>query len=933
MKQAGDKVLRNRVKLLGTLLGNVLKTQAGDGVFSAVEALRTGYITLRKQYNATTHRRLARIIDNLDPETLTHVIRAFSIYFSLVNIAEEDFQQQQRRAGLRRGQSYPGSFDSIVKSFTKQGISADQAQKLLSSLAYVPVITAHPTESKRRSIMENLRRIYNINTELDDSRLTKDEHAELVNKLESQIRVLWHTDEVRSQRPIVSDEIRLGLYYARETLFEAIPQVYRQLDKSLIKHYGYDAKGRQRVTTPSFIHFGSWIGGDRDGNPNVKPEVTELALYLQAQTVLIEYVTRLRKLAKYLTHSAQLCPSSSAITGLMAQYEHYSDRAFGDKPQQFTHEPYRRLLRIVRTRLEDNLVAIKSKLQDKPVKDNNIAYKNEQEFLDDLYVIRDSLIELGDHFSANGELLDLIRLVESFGFYLYKLDIRQESTRHTLAVAQILADYYGKADYLEKSEESRLALLAELIQSPDAPEVNVAALSEENRDVVEVFSVMRRLRNTLSPNTFGEYVISMTHEASHVMEVMFLARLAGLAGFKDDQWHCHVRVSPLFETVEDLAHIQPVMTRLFDNACYSHLLKASGNLQEVMLGYSDSCKDGGILASVWNLYKAQKQITALAKSKGLDIRLFHGRGGTVGRGGGPTHEAILSQPAGTVHGQIKFTEQGEVLSFKYSNIETAVYELTMGASGLMKASRCLIEKTEDDREDFLQIMSELAAEGEHQYRHLTENVPAFLDYFYEATPVSEIGLMNIGSRPSHRKKGDRTKGSVRAISWVFGWAQARHTLPAWYGIGAALEKWRDSNPQHLATLQSMNKHWPFFRALMSNTEMALTKADMDIAEEYQSLCVDQEATREVYEMIRKEFKRTLKQTLNAGDHSRLLEENPSLALSLSRRNPYLDPLNHIQVILLKRYRALADNDPAKQAWLVPLLRSINAVATGIRNTG
>jgi phosphoenolpyruvate carboxylase len=349
-----------------------------------------------------------------------------------------------------------------------------------------------------------------------------------------------------------------------------------------------------------------------------------------------------------------------------------------------------------------------------------------------------------------------------------------------------------------------------------------------------------------------------------------------------------------------------------------------------MLGYSDSAKDGGILASAWNLYDVQKKIIALAGQKGINCRLFHGRGGTIGRGGGPTHESILSQPDGTVHGQIKFTEQGEVLSYKYSNHETANYELTMGITGLMKASRCLIRPARADRRDFLGIMDELARLGEKHYRGLTDATGGFLDYFYEATPVSEIGQMNIGSRPSHRNRQDRSKASVRAIAWVFSWAQSRHTIPAWYGIGTALEGWRDKSPDRLATLQRMYQEWPFFRALLSNAQMALFKAEMETAREYAALCANQENAMQIYNRIAEEFRRTREQILQIAGIRSLMEETPTLALSLSRRDPYLDPLNHIQLVLLKRYREDAEEE---EKHLGPLLRSINAIASGMRNTG
>ena len=412
-----------------------------------------------------------------------------------------------------------------------------------------------------------------------------------------------------------------------------------------------------------------------------------------------------------------------------------------------------------------------------------------------------------------------------------------------------------------------------------------------------------------------------------------MARLAGLAGYENGEARCAIRIAPLFETIEDLTHIEPVMSRLLDNPTYSAMLKQVDNLQEIMLGYSDSCKDGGILASVWNLYEAQQRVTQLTNAHGVRCRLFHGRGGTVGRGGGPTHEAILSQPEGTVHGQIKFTEQGEVLSFKYSNQETAVYELTMGLTGLIKASANLVQPTAPERKDYLATMDELARTGEAAYRQLTDHTEGFLDYFYEATPVNEIALLNIGSRPSHRKKGDRAKTSVRAIAWVFGWAQSRHTLPAWFGIGSALEQWRQNDPTRLAQLQKMYQQWPFFRALLSNTQMALFKAEPNIAKEYAALCVDKKTGKRVYKIFREEYTRTVTQVLNITNSQRLLEENPVLELSLTRRNPYLDPLNYIQLTLLKRYRDETLSEEERENWLNPLLRSINAIAAGMRNTG
>jgi phosphoenolpyruvate carboxylase len=444
---------------------------------------------------------------------------------------------------------------------------------------------------------------------------------------------------------------------------------------------------------------------------------------------------------------------------------------------------------------------------------------------------------------------------------------------------------------------------------------------------------MRTMQSEVSKNAFGNYVISMTHSASHILEVMYLAWLCGLAGKQDDDWFCQIRITPLFETIEDLDNAEGILTELLQNETYRSLLNKACHCQEIMLGYSDSCKDGGILASNWSLYEAQQKIISITSQYNIHVRLFHGRGGTVGRGGGPTHEAILSQPPGTVHGQIKFTEQGEVLRYKYSNPETAAYELSMGVTGLLKASRVVIEPHIEDRRDYMDVMDELTRLGEESYRDLIDNTDGLFDYFYEVTPVTEIGLLNIGSRPSHRKQQDRSKSSIRAIPWVFGWAQSRHTLPAWYGLGTALENFRNNDPTRIAKLQSMYRNWPFFHALLGNIQMALFKGEMNIAREYTRLASDQEMAASIYGKIRAEHQRTVAQVLQVCDIQQLLEENPTLDLSLFRRNPYLDPLNNIQVTLLSRYRNTDLTEEQRERWLKPLLRSINAIASGMRNTG
>ncbi len=933
---ANDKKLRARVKLFGNLLGNVLRSQAGGRVFVAVETLRKGYIRLHKQDSPSLRLRLGRLIRGLDPEIMTHVVRAFSTYFSLVNLAEEAHQHQLRRRQRRAegGGLWTGSFDEALIEFRNEGVSPAQLQTVLDHMNYNPVITAHPTEAKRHTIMEALRRIFVTSQQLDDPTLSREERDEILHLLEIWIQTLWKTDEVRVQKPNVAGEIRHCIYYFQDSLFQAVPAMYREFERAIDRVYGPQLPPAQAITLPSFLRFGSWVGGDRDGNPGVTPEITEMAVRMHAVAALKEYLPRVTALGHELTQSKLLCTPTDAFMASLRRDDRYAEDALDYGADRFRHEPYRRKLYIMRWRLQQMLDHQRRRLQgDRKSAMPEGAYRSSDEFLHELYLIRESLVSHGDGAVADLSLKDLIRLVETFGFFLAHLDVRQESSRHTEAVAELLSVSAGGINYLELDETRRLELLCDLVEK--APLARDASLlSEPTLETLAVFEVMAKMHREISRDAFGSYVISMTHSASHVMEVIFLARQAGLLGrTPNGERYCHLRVSPLFETIDDLNRIEPVMSDLLDCNIYLDLLRASGNQQEIMLGYSDSCKDGGILASAWSLYKAQIAIANLTEQRGVGCCLFHGRGGTIGRGGGPTHEAILAQPPGTVQGRIKFTEQGEMVSYKYSHKETAIYELGVGITGLMKASKGLVAETPRVDPRHLAAMQEIAEAGESAYRGLVDETPNFLDYFYEATPVTEIGMLNIGSRPSHRRKTDRTKSSIRAIPWVFGWAQSRHTIPAWYGIGTALHAWSGSDANRLEALHDMHRHWPFFRALLSNTQMSLFKADMNIAREYAELCSDHGLATQIFSRIHSEYHWTVQQTLKAAGARRLIEENPVLALSLSRRNPYLDPLSHIQITLLQRYRDPQLSEEERNTWLDPLLRSINAIAAGMRNTG
>ena len=928
-----DKHLRSRVKLLGHMLGEVIEAQSGSDVLHNVERLRKGFIRLRKEQDPARLQRLKKMIEKLSPDALRPVIRAFSVYFQLANIAEESFQHRQRRRIAASGKAlWEGSFDDCLRDLHARGISPEQLQDLLDEVKYMPVFTAHPTESKRRAILLQLRRIFEANEALDGPALTIEHEQTHQLELKTRIQTLWKTEEVRPAKPDVRHEVRMGLHHFNASLFEAVPIVYRRLETGINRVYA-DHPDFTRIDLPTLLRFGSWIGGDRDGNPNVTAQTTLEAVFTQQQTILGHYIEQVDGLIRVLTQSSHFCSPSKAFTSSLENDDTYRQQFDAEWPERFPLEPYRRKLYIMKLRLRQALARTDARLSGQPPVDDAPGYRNEEEFVRDIQLIRDSLVSHGDSNVANAELLDLLRLSKTFGFFLTRLDIRQESTVHTEAVSDILAQIGVHADYERLNEEERLVLLGKLLsETPILPQRE--QLQSMTREVLAVFDVVAQLQECVSTLVIGRYVISMAHRASDVMHVMYLASLAGLCGQQQDKFVCRLGVAPLFETIDDLAHIEPVMSRLLDDGIYKRLLKAAdSNLQEVMLGYSDSAKDGGIVASAWQLYQAQQRVVALGQERGVPIRLFHGRGGTIGRGGGPTHQSITSQPAGTLLGHIKFTEQGEVLSNKYSNPETAVFELTMGLTGTILASIGMVDKVKPDNAKYADVMAQLRETGEREYRKLTEDTEGFLDYFYECTPVDEIGLLNIGSRPSHRKKQDRSKYSVRAIAWVFGWAQARQTLPAWYGLGSALQAYCEADSNNLKTLRRLHKEWPFFSALLSNTQMALFKSDMMIAEEYAELAENPQTARIVFEMIRDEYQRTCEWVLKVARIDELLEENPLLKLGLGRRDPYLDPLNHIQLALLKRYRDESLDDSEREIQLDPLLRSINAIAAGMRNTG
>jgi phosphoenolpyruvate carboxylase len=922
-----NELLRERIRLLGSFLGEAISRQSGEDTLNTIETLRKGFIQERREHNDGQKQQLIELIASLDNQTLKNVIRAFSIYFFLANLTEENYLREQRRVmRAESNQSWEGSFRRTLSECRERQIEPEQIKELIDQLKFIPVFTAHPTEARRRTTMNILQTLYEHTDAMGVYPEGSRAFEQAKQKTAETIDLLWSSDEVRTRKPLVYDEINNGLHYFDASLFTAIPKVYRNIKDAIVEIY----PELSDYALPAFVNFGSWIGGDRDGNPFVTHETTEMAVLMHANTVLRHYQVLIRKLRRELIHSDSIVTIAPEIYERIKDYSELDQQVFCYNPDDYNHEPYRRLLSLILAKIKATNQYIQSQGTDENAAKD--AYLSPAALLDDLRLIRKS-VNTHDSAHAEGLLLDTIRLVKTCGFHLAALDIRQDSGYHGEVIADIFANASNLPDYKALSEAERQEWLTRLLQKPGTPLIYTDNLSEQTREQLALMQSVAKLRKLVGDDTFGSYVISMTNNASQLLEVLLLMRFAGLSGINDDgHLFAALPIAPLFETIEDLKNIDKIMPTVLDNPLYRELLEHSGNIQEIMLGYSDSSKDGGIITSAWQLYSAQQTITRIANQYGISTRLFHGRGGSVSRGGGSTHQAIAAQPAGTLNGQIKFTEQGEVLYAKYANPDTAVFELTMGITGALKASSSRFVAQPAQLDSYEALFADLADAGEQQYRALTDNTDGFYQFYSEATPVQEISLLNIGSRPAHRKKGLPSKSTIRAIPWVFGWSLARFTLPAWYGVGTALE----SVKQNEGLMKEMNKNWPFFSAFISNIEMAFTKSEMNIAHAYSHLCKDERLRTQVMQAVEHEHALTHSGLNSLLEQTSLLSTQQELAASLQWRNAYLDPINYIQIELLKRMRQ-PDNKDAKSTDKLavedPLIRSINALAAGLRNTG
>jgi phosphoenolpyruvate carboxylase len=907
--------LRRDVKLLGQILGEILVSHGGTELLDKVEKIRLMCKTLRTHFDNEIYSELKDEIANLKSPMRKQVIRAFSMYFHLINIAEQNHRIRRRRQYQLEDDSIvqPDSIESAILSLKENNINEDMIQEVLNKLSLELVITAHPTEAAKRSILEIQQRIAVVLKKLDHPLLTKRERSKLEESLFNEVTILWQTDELRHNKPSVLDEVRNGLYYFDQTLFEVLPEIHREVEICLEKNY--DTK---KWDVPNFLRFGSWIGGDRDGNPNVTPEITWETLHKQRKLVLKKYKNVLVDLMKRYSHST----SRVEVSDELAQSLDVEEDKFltDDKKWPVEGEVYRRKFAIIIERL-------------KQVGKSDLGYLSAEELLEDLYVVKRSL---NNHHPAAHELntiQKLIRQVQLFGFHLATLDIRNHSGEHEAAITEILRKVQISDNYAQLSEEEKVKILEGILMDPRPLLLLNEDYSPETQQMINVFQMIRNAHKEFGKRSISVYLVSMTKSASDLLEVLVMAKEAGIYRLHaDGTVESQLNVAPLLETIDDLTAGPNIMETLFQMPVYRNHLKVMNDQQEIMLGYSDGSKDGGTLTANWKLYKAQLEIHEMANKYNIGLKFFHGRGGSLGRGGGPLNKSLLSQPAETIGDGVKITEQGEVLSSRYLLEDIAYRSLEQATSTLMLATAHVSKEAEPGNlrdESWESAIEAISSSALKKYQSLVFGDADFLTYFNEATPLRELGDLNIGSRPMSRKNRGRFE-DLRAIPWVFAWTQSRQLLPAWYAAGTGLESYALKSNQNLQQLQQMYENWPFFRSTIDNLQMALMKADITTAKEYLSLVEDQKIAERIFSNILEEYEKTKAILLKITGDNELLDHTPNIKDSVYRRNPYVDPLNFLQVELIKELRN--QNEPSEEL-LTEVLLTISGISAGLRNTG
>ncbi|GKS93903.1 phosphoenolpyruvate carboxylase [Acidovorax sp. SUPP2825] len=933
-----DLPLIQDIRLLGRILGDVIREQEGVAAYDLVEQVRKLSVAFRRDADQEADKALKKLLKGLSGDQTVSVIRAFTYFSHLANLAEDRHHIRRRTVHERAGSAQEGSIEVALARMRWAGIAPRTISQTLARSYVAPVLTAHPTEVQRKSILDAERDIAQLLAERGDIQvraqlynsakdaLTPRELAANEARLRARVAQLWQTRLLRYTKLTVADEIENALSYYESTFLREIPKIYADLEREL---------GNQPVA--SFLRMGQWIGGDRDGNPNVSAATLSLALGRQAEVALRHYLTEVHFLGGELSLSARLVQVSPDMQALAERSPDHSEHR--------QDEPYRRALTGIYARLAATLRNLTGGEAARHAVAPQNPYPDAEAFLADLRVIEASLRSHRGAALAAERLHPLVRAVEVFGFHLATVDLRQSSDQHEKVIAELLATARVEPDYAALPEADRRALLLRLLADARPLRVVGATYSEHTTGEIAIFETARQMRERFGPQAIRHYIISHTETVSDLLEVLLLQKEVGLMhgtldavppvpGSGARGATTDLIVVPLFETIEDLRNAAPIMRELYAVPGFAAMVQASGAEQDIMLGYSDSNKDGGIFTSSWELYRAEIALVELfdelAASHRIQLRMFHGRGGTVGRGGGPSYQAILAQPPGTVRGQIRLTEQGEVIASKYANPEIGRRNLETLVAATLEAT--LLQPTKPATKDFLEAAAQLSVASMGAYRALVYDTPGFTDYFFNSTPIREIAELNIGSRPASRKPSQRIE-DLRAIPWGFSWGQCRLTLPGWYGFGAAVEafvKQPGQDPKaQMALLQKMYRQWPFFGTLLSNMDMVLAKSDLALASRYSELVADTRLRKKVFGAIEAEWQRTADAlTRITGDKHRLTH-NTALARSIRHRFPYIDPLHHLQVELVRRWRGGQGDERVQTGIHI----SINGIAAGLRNTG
>lgn len=880
--------LSGDIRFLGTLLGLIIREQHGEAAFHLVEEIRASAKARRAGDDTETDRLMERV-RRLSLEEKRILIKAFANYFQLINIAE-DHQRVRVLRDREAKNALTETLETAVADLKAANVSASEVQAILDAVRVRLVFTAHPSEAKRQEVLLKMSDISEMLTQLERHPLLKREKMRVVSDILRRIEQLWQTRPNRAQRATVMDEVEFGTYFLIRFVMDVTVDIYLDLQAAL-EHY-YPEHDWSEL--PPVLSFASWIGGDRDGNPNVTPDVTRETLNYMRTHARRAYHAEVTYIRDRLTQSLDEIGVSPALMAAVEGQNVFSGRYPG--------EIYRHFLGLVTTRLE------------------NDNYRHGGDLLDDLDIVMNSLRENKAIYATEGTLKRLMLKVRLFGLHLAPLEAREDSRLHLAALSELFKHYGMADDYAAMPEDEKQALLTKEIASrrPLFP-LNPAFTDTTNR-VINTWRMVGDVHREHSPRAIDTFIASMSQNGSDVLALLLLAREVGI-----DE---NISVVPLFETVEDLQHAPSVMTALFENPEYKTYLSGRGNVQQIMIGYSDSNKDGGYIASNWNLYQAQQSLAALCGKYGVRLELFHGRGGSIGRGGGPTNRAILSQPPGSMQGPIKITEQGEVIAYRYGNPDIAYRHLQQVINAALLA---LGKPSEQADSAWFTVMEALSESSRVYYRNFVYETQGFLNYWQEATPINELAQLPIGSRPAKRSKGGFE--SIRAIPWVFSWMQSRAIIPSWYGVGHAFEAYCANHTDGLETLRTMYTRWHFFKALIDNVQLDVAKADMGIAKLYSRLVGDSELRAEIFGQIEAEHARAYQWICAITDQKILLEKSALMQRSIESRNPYVDPLNFIQVALLDELRRSNPELPATHEVLQAMLATVNGIAAGMKTTG